>query len=255
MIFTILTCFILFSISHSIKDNYITALIKIGKKDIDSKDETDIIHSYERFYENRNNHKYSYHPYVDKILNAKQIIDSEITINSKNIGFSYKYKFLKEGIYTIIYKFNTPLNSTSYLFYYCTSIISIDLSHFDSTYITDTRAMFYMCKSLQFINFSNFNTINVINMNIMFYGCEKLNSLNLSSFITSNLKYANDLFAYCKSLKSLDLSNFNTTNVITMNDMFTRCTNLISLNISNFNTKNVQQMSSLFFDCKSLINL
>ena len=226
----IVACFLLIVISLSIEDNYITALIKIKKKERNY-NEVDIIHSYEKFYENPLVHRYVYIPYDDKALNRKEIIDSEIFINEKNIGFSYKYHFQKEGIYTIIYKFNKPLKSTAYLFFYCTSIISIDLSHFDSRYLIDSRAMFFGCKSLNNINFSNFNTINIISMSLMFYGCEELISLNLSDFNTKNLKYANELFSHCISLKSLDLSNFNTTSVVNINSMFENCKSLSSLNI------------------------
>ena len=141
----------------------------------------------------------------DKLANEKQIKDVEIFINGTNIGFSYDYKFYKNGNYTIIYKFKEPLKSTAYLFSFCYSIISIDLSHFDSNYINDTSHMFYFSESLKFINFSNFNTHNVVNMDEMFGLCKSLTSLDLSFFDTSKVQTTLSMFNSCISLKSLDL--------------------------------------------------
>jgi surface protein len=47
-------------------------------------------------------------------------------------------------------------------------IISIDLSHVDSSLITDLGNLFYGCNSLQYIDFFNFDTSKVTNMESMF---------------------------------------------------------------------------------------
>ena len=47
--------------------------------------------------------------------------------------------------------------------------------------------MFYWCSSLTSLNLSNFNTNNVTNMNHMFQYCSSLTSLNLSNFNTNNV--------------------------------------------------------------------
>ena len=47
--------------------------------------------------------------------------------------------------------------------------------------------MFSNCFSLISLNLSNFNTYNVTNMSYMFYNCNSLTSLNLSNFNTENI--------------------------------------------------------------------
>ena len=41
--------------------------------------------------------------------------------------------------------------------------------------------LFYVCESLISIDLSGFNTRNLNNMSMMFYGCESLVNLNLSN--------------------------------------------------------------------------
>ena len=36
----------------------------------------------------------------------------------------------------------------SYMFYYCSSLTSLDLSNFNTNNVTDMRSMFYNCSSL-----------------------------------------------------------------------------------------------------------
>ena len=71
--------------------------------------------------------------------------------------------------------------------YICTNIISIDLSHFNSSLVENTEQMFINCFNLEKINFTNFNTSSVTNMGYMFAGCSSLKFLDLSNFNTSSV--------------------------------------------------------------------
>ena len=200
----------------------------------------------------------------------------EIYINEIKIDFSLEYKFNIKGIYTIKYKFKKKLKTTSSLFFDCSSIISIDLSNFDSSEITSMDCMFANCTSLNIINFSNFDTSFVTDMGLLFYGCINLKHLDLSNFKTKevtnmsfmfgkcyNLKNLNFLpsfttisvqkftgmFYNCISLIKLDLSKFITSNAITLSGMFEFCTSLLSLDISNFRTNDITDLSNMFANC------
>ena len=152
--------------------------------------------------------------------------------------------------------FNTSnVTDMSLMFYYCSSLTSLNLSNFNTSNVTNMRRMFYLCSSLTSLNLSNFNTSNVTDMFQMFAYCSSLTSLNLSSFNTSNVTNMGEMFECCGSLTSLNLTNFNTSNVTNMSGMFGACTNLTSLNLSSFNTSNVTNMSLMFSDCYSLISL
>jgi len=115
------------------------------------------------------------------------------------------------------------------------TILSIDLSHLDSSKVTDMSRMFYGCSSLESINLDNFITEKVNDMNNMFNGCSTLESISLSTFTTSLVTNMDSMFYGCQSLKYLDLSNFDTSLVINMNSMFYGCQALEYLDISKFN--------------------
>ena len=186
--------------------------------------------------------------------NEAEIKECDIYINDENIGFSYFYKFKKEGKYKIVYIFKNEIINCKFMFFECSSLTNLDLSHFNSRKVKKTEFMFAECLSLTNLNLSNFNTKNVTHMTAMFGGCSSLTSLNLSSFKTENVIKMSGMFCNCLSLTNLDLSNFNTKNVTNMNHMFNRCPSLNSLNLSNFKSQNTLQMNDLFSGCPLLKN-
>lgn len=112
--------------------------------------------------------------------------------------------------------------------------------------------MFRDCDELITLDLSNFDTSRVTDMHYMFLGCEELTSLNLSNFDTSHVINMASMFEYCSSLKSLDLSNFDTSHVTDMSLMFSNCEALIGLNLSSFDTSEVIVMNYMFGCCNSL---
>ena len=93
--------------------NFIVSIFDITEQDIESVSGINLINSYERFYE-RNNHKFNYVAYNQILENRKEIENTEIYINGKNIyKFEYRHHFKKPGKYKIIYKFNKPLISAA----------------------------------------------------------------------------------------------------------------------------------------------
>jgi len=150
------------------------------------------------------------------------------------------------------YQQTTLCTNMQNMFFYCTSLQSIDLSSFNTSNVTTMANMFNSCNSLQSIDLSSFNTSNVTTMQNMFYSCTSLQSIDLSSFNTSNVTTMASMFYYCTSLQSIDLSSFNTSNVTTMSSMFNCCYSLQSIDLSSFNTSNVTNMSNMFNYCYSL---
>ena len=87
------------------------------------------------------------------------------------------------------------LKSTAYWFYELRNlktIIGIENVCTDS--VTDMRNMFYFCSSLINLDLSSFKTDNVTNMGGMFMFCEKLASLNVASFNTGNVVDMQSMF-------------------------------------------------------------
>ena len=199
-------------------NNYIICEYDIKKDKLNQ--QIQILNSYEEV--KRKDPKDWFWEYIKSIENEKEIKENcEIYLNNKRIDFCYQYKFGKENKNEIKIVSKTPLKSTNWMFFNCSSLTSLNLSNFNTNNVTNMVAMFCDCSSLTSLNLSNFNTNNVTNMEYMFY--------------------------YCSSLISLNLSNFNTNNVTNMEYMFYKCFSLISLNLSNFNTNNVTNMGDMFY--------
>ena len=181
----------------------------------------------------------------------------------------------------LVYLDTSNVTNMSDMFWYCSSLTSLDLNNFDTSNVTDMSFMFYNCRSLTSLDLSNCDTSSVINMGSMFGGVTSLTTLDLSnfdtskvtnmaamfgsasslttidlsSFDTSNVTSMVSMFSNCRSLTALDLNNFDTSNVIGMSNMFYYCSKLTSLNVSNFDTSNVKDMQRMFYYCKLLTNL
>jgi len=141
------------------------------------------------------------------------------------------------------------------MFALCTRLVSLNISNFNTSNVTNMGRMFESCQKITSLDLSNFNTEKVTNMNEMFSFCTKLTLLNVSSFNTTNVTDMGDMFAGCRALPSLDLSNFNTANVTNMYNMFYNCFALPSLDLSNFNTEKVTDMRSMFSVCFALTTI
>ena len=137
------------------------------------------------------------------------------------------------------------------IFSYFTQLTRLDLSHFDTSKVTDMGAMFAYCGKLTSLDVTRFNTSNVTSMESMFANCHAT-SLDLSHFDTSKVTDIRNMFWGCSGLTRLDLSRFNTSKVTNMSYMFYCCTSLTRLDISNFDTSKVTNMSFMFLHCRSL---
>ena len=141
------------------------------------------------------------------------------------------------------------------MFWSCTSLKSLDVTHFNTANVTDMSFMFYSCSSLTSLDVTNFNTEMVMNMGSTFSSCSSLTSLDVTHFNTANVEDMNYMFSNCSSLTSLDVTHFNTANVKNMGSMFSTCSSLTSLDVTHFNTEKVTNMISMFSDCSSLTSL
>lgn len=79
------------------------------------------------------------------------------------------------------------------------------------------------------IDLSKFDTSNVTNMGGMFVCSPNLVELDLSSFDTSKVEYVHYMFAGCSSLVRLDLSNFDARSFQDYENMFVACDKLIHI--------------------------
>lgn len=90
------------------------------------------------------------------------------------------------------------------MFLQCKVLPSIDLSHFDTSKVTNFQFMFSQCEALTELDLSSFDTSNVTNVNNfsgMFNRCENIETIYVSDkFITPNEEMSCFMFALCKKL-------------------------------------------------------
>ena len=141
------------------------------------------------------------------------------------------------------------------MFYNCSSLTSLDVTHFNTANVTYMRYMFYNCSKLTSLDVTHFNTVKVTDMHDMFFSCSSLTSLDVTHFNTANVTDMYGMFSRCSSLASLDVTHFNTANVTKMSYMFSSCSSLISLDVAHFNTAKVTLMNGMFSSCSSLTSL
>ena len=140
------------------------------------------------------------------------------------------------------------------MFSRCSSLRSLTFgNNFVTSSVTDLDYMFQYCRSLTTLDVSGFDTSNVTNMCAMFNGCRSLESLAVSNFKTSNVTNMSNMFKNCSSLTSLDVSTFNTSKVTDMSDMFNGCSSLKNLTFGQyFTTPACTGFARTFSNCSSM---
>ena len=147
------------------------------------------------------------------------------------------------------------VTNMGYMFYNCSSLTSLDVTHFNTANVTNMSYIFSGCSSLTSLDVTHFNTAKVKNMHNMFSSCSSLTSLDVTHFNTAKVEDMNGMFYSCSSLALLDVTHFNTENVTNMGYMFYNCSSLTSLDVTHFNTAKVKNMSFMFSSCSSLTSL
>ena len=168
-------------------------------------------------------------------------------INNKPI-ISMRYMFEESQSITLdLSSFDTSNVTDMSGMFYNSKATTLDLSSFDTSNVTDMSGMFSNSKAVT-LDLSSFDTSNVTDMSAMFYN-SKATSLNLSSFDTSKVTNMGGMFQRSQATV-LDLSSFDTSNVTDMSLMFSN-SQATTLNLSNFNTSNVTNMKEMFYESQA----
>ena len=122
----------------------------------------------------------------------------------------------------------------------CLNLVSIDVSNWDLTNVTQLAngyyfGMFYGCTNLITIDVSNWNTTNVVTMQGLFRLCTNLTTLDVSNWNTISLANARMLFDGCSNLSVIDVSNWNVQSIVFLRNAFAN-TGALNLDLSNWNT-------------------
>jgi len=145
----------------------------------------------------------------------------------------------------------------SKLFCGLSALTSLDLSNWNTKSVTDLNSMFRYCQALEEISFGEmWKTDNVTNMSNLFHSCKTLTSLDLTSWNTEKVTQMNNMFSTCETLQEISFGEmWKTDNVASMTNMFYGCKKLTSLNLSSWNTEKVTNFSDMFNGCSDLTTL
>lgn len=110
-------------------------------------------------------------------------------------------------------------------------LISIDISEFDTSAVTNIGYTFSGQRKLRSVKLGDLSSVTIADS--AFFGCHSLTDIDFGDKGMPMLKNLEDIFAECRSIKKLGLSNFK--NLITpyLNDMFFDCHRLEELRIPN----------------------
>ena len=145
---------------------------------------------------------------------------------------------------------NARPTSTYHWFYNMGNLQSITgIEYLNTSEVTKMVWMFGYCVSLTSLDLSHFNTSKVTNMGEMFYYCSSLTSLDLSSFNTSQVNQMDYMFCYCSNLRTVYVGNGWSTAAVTNSDnMFKYCTSLVGGQGTTYNASNPKDKTYAHID-------
>ena len=146
----------------------------------------------------------------------------------------------------------SEISDMSGMFSGYSALKSINFKNLDTSSVTDMSSMFYDTSIIS-LDLSKFNTSKVQNMKEMFSFAQNLETVILSNFDTSSVTNMDKMFYYASSLTLLNLTNFDISSVTSMNLMFKECNSLKYLNLISFKERNDIEASTLFSD--NIVNL
>jgi surface protein len=126
---------------------------------------------------------------------------------------------------------STSSTSLYYSFYGCSKLTSLDVSHWNTSEVTDMWGAFQGCPSLSKLDVSNWNVEKVTQMQHMFENCTM--KLDISKWKTTNLTATTQMFnSY--GYTTLDFSSWITTGITSFENMFIH-SNLTDITVSEAN--------------------
>ena len=100
----------------------------------------------------------------------------------------------------------------SWMFYYCSSLTTLDVSYFDTSNVTDMDYMFRRCSKLTSLDLSNWDTSNVTKMGSMFYYCSSLTTICVGDEWSTD-EVMNSSYMFYKDTKLVGAVSYNSSKV------------------------------------------
>ena len=185
-------------------------------------------------------------PYYENIHNQR---------TNNGTSFNYYFYYYPNTELDVSKLDTSKATSMDHMFMNSISLASINgIENLDVSNVYDANSMFNTCPSLLTLDLSGWNTSTIASATGMFQNCSGLTSLNVSGWDTHNLTSLDSMFASC-GIQTLDLSSWDVSNVINMYYLFADCYNLTTVNLSGWNTSKVENMGYMFNGCNGLTSL
>ena len=154
-------------------------------------------------------------------------------------------------------------NSTIYapkdsngLFRNMKALKSLNTDNLDFSRTETMRNMVRDCQSLVTLDVSDWDTSKVKDMAYMFLNGYKLESINgLNNWDVSSVTDMTQTFAFCKVLPELDVSGWDVSNVTSMVGTFGQCFALKTVNTTGWKPLSVTTTQNMFYNCYALTDL
>lgn len=170
---------------------------------------------------------------------------------SEDASFMFNKKLITTGKFTNVTEIDglslidvSQTTNPSYMFYECSSLVSLDLSSWQISSFETMQGMFLGCNQISSLNLTGWDTANVTNMSFTFGHFHVINNLDLTILDTHNVTTMAHMFMGSK-VDGINMSTWNTSNVTTMAGMFQASTGT-ALVIPDWNTHNVTTMQGMF---------
>jgi len=165
---------------------------------------------------------------ITKVVFAPSFVNFKPT--STNNWFSGMSNL--EEIVGLEYLNTSETTAMSYMFYGCSKLKSIDVSHFETVNVEKMGYMFQNCSSLESIDISGFDYSNNTSCYRMFNGCSSLKEVKMGAWKNNSNNQYGYMFSGCSALESLDLSLLNLPSDAKTTNMLYGCSALRELAIS-----------------------
>lgn len=188
---------------------------------------------------------------------GEEIVDGEPIDDTCHPYWLEKQSVEKKDIKTVVFDASFAAfrpTSCKKWFDGCASLREIEgIEYLNTENVTDMGEMFYGCTILPKIDLTHFNTAKVQDMSNMFHGCTMLTSLDISRFNTERVTTTEGLFYLCMSLTTLDLGNFNPKSLTNTTAMFAGCVSLQSIYACDWSSTSITQSIEMFSGCEYLV--
>jgi hypothetical protein len=187
---------------------------------------------------------------------------TEIVINEDNPGFEITSEYLERELgisinnkLVVTYCFPDDLYTIEKLFFDCSNLIGVDLSHLDISKLKycDETFCYTPIKEIKFPKGVNNEEIS---FDGIFLNCESLETVDMSESVFNEIHYARNMFSGCEKLKIIKIDGLCTKDSkATCEDysgMFYDCKSIEKIDLTGLKMEYSQFMGLMFAGCKKL---